>query len=523
MRTIFIGYLLIFMNFPAIAQRTDSPRVEIEYGILEGTEVSGVRAFKGIPYAQPPIGDLRWREPQPVKAWEGVRSAKNFGPRAMQRRYFDDMLFRSDGVSEDCLYLNVWTPAKNNDELLPVLVYFYGGGLFTGDGSEFRYDGESMAREGIVTLTVNYRLNVFGFFAHPELSAESPNQVSGNYGFFDQTAALRWIRDNIAAFGGDPGRVTIAGESAGSVSVSAQMASPLSKDLIAGAIGSSGSLMGTLSAEPLEVVEQKGVAFAEQMGATSIEALRALSAEKIMEAAGNMNPTHFLPAIDGYFFPRNMDEIFEAGEQADVPLLLGWNSQEMSYRGVMSTNQPTPENFASRVESLYGDMADEVLSVYTPETEEEVIQAATDLAGDRFTGFSTWKWGDMHARTGSKPVYRYYYVRPRPLAKNAAEDASPAEGATHSAEIEYAMGNLATNWAYDWQPEDFKVSSLFKQFYANFVKTGNPNGYGVPDWPAINGQSPPPIMHIDVDTRIEMSPHENRYRMLDTLFNQKRW
>ena len=236
--------------------------VKTANGVVEGTADNGVRTFKGLPFAAPPVGQLRWQPPQPVKNWAGTRKADQFGPRCMQRPIFSDMVFRSNGVSEDCLYLNVWTTAKSSKDKLPVLVYFYGGGFAAGDGSEPRYEGASMARKGIVAVTVNYRLSVFGFFAHPELTKESPHHASGNYGLMDQSAALRWVKQNIAAFGGDPKRVTIAGESAGSVSVSAQMASPLSKDLIAGAIGESGSLLGTLPAMPLDEAEKSGVTFA---------------------------------------------------------------------------------------------------------------------------------------------------------------------------------------------------------------------------------------------------------------------
>src|SRR2546426_5501125 len=223
-------------------------RVMTTNGISKGLwePVSGLRSYKGTPLAAPPVGELRWKPPQPVANWSGVRKADQFAPRAMQLPLFGDMSFRSSSMSEDCLYLNVWTPATSEQDHLPVLVYFYGGGFVAGDGSEPRYDGASLARRGIVVLTVNYRLTVFGFFAHPELTQEAPYHASGNYGFLDQTAALRWLRDNIQAFGGDPDRVTIAGESAGSISVCAQMVSPLAKHLIAGAIGSNGSLIGAL-------------------------------------------------------------------------------------------------------------------------------------------------------------------------------------------------------------------------------------------------------------------------------------
>lgn len=216
-----------------------------------------MKIFKGVPFAAPPVGDLRWKEPQPVVKREGVYKADHFGPRPMQANVFGDMNFRSDSMSEDCLYLNIWTPAETGDEKLPVLVYFYGGGLVAGSGCEPRYAGESMARRGIVSITVNYRLGIFGFLAHPELTKESPNHSSGNYGYLDQNAALKWVKTNISAFGGDPGRITIAGESAGSSSVSAQLCSPLSKDLIAGAIASSGSLLGTLPPAKLAEGEAK--------------------------------------------------------------------------------------------------------------------------------------------------------------------------------------------------------------------------------------------------------------------------
>ena len=534
---IFLLIFLLAIPLMAMAQwvsENTPPRIRTANGIVEGVDDSGIRVFKGIPFAQPPVSDLRWKAPQPVKNWEGIRKAEQFGPRAMQRPIFGDMQFRSDGMSEDCLYLNVWTPAKTGEERLPVLVYFYGGGLFAGDGSEPRYDGESMARKGIVALTVNYRLTVFGFFAHPELTGESPDNASGNYGFLDQQAALRWVQENIAAFGGDPEQVTIAGESAGSVAVSAQMASPLSKELIAGAIGESGSLLGTLSAVPLKEAEQQGMKFTEMVGAKSLAELRAMPATELLEATATPGTPRFSAAVDGYFFPKPPIEIYAAGEQAQVPLLLGWNSEEMNYRAIMRDKEVTPENYASVVRELYGEQAEEVLKLYGGNTTEEIMQAATDLAGDRFIGYSTWKWADMHAETGGSPVYRYYYTRPRPPMRPEMGDAVPGlaegvmtgpeaeknkppapKGAVHSAEIEYAMGNLSTNRVYDWQPEDYKVSAIMQEYFANFVKTRAPNGLGVPEWPAINNGQTPQIMHIDVDTHTEPEQHRERYLFLD--------
>jgi para-nitrobenzyl esterase len=524
----------------SVAGACGQERVTIANGTLEGTlEASGIRSFKGIPFAQPPIGERRWKPPLSPKNWEGVRKADKFGPRAMQRPVFGDMGFRSDGMSEDCLYLNVWTPAKSGEAKLPVLVYFFGGGYVAGDGSESRYDGENMAKKGIVTLTVNQRLGVFGFFAHPELSKESPHRASGNYGLLDQCAALQWVKQNIAAFGGDPKKVTIAGESAGSISVSAVMASPLSKDLIAGAIGESGSIIGALSAVPLAAGEQTGVKFAASLGlgeAPSIEALRAMSAEKLLEATGKPGAPWLTPTVDGYFFPKEPREIFAAGEQAHVPLLAGSNSEEMNSAMILGREKPTVEHYRQTLERLYPGKGEEVFKLYPATNEKEVLDAAQDLAGDRFIGYSTWKWIDLATKSGKQPTYYYLYTHVRPPMRSDMGDAVPglaggvvrdakaaarppqARGAVHSAEIEYAMGNLDSNKVYAWTPEDYKVSKTMQEYFANFIKTGNPNGGDLPQWPQFNqGRR----LIIDVDTRAEEDKTRARYEFLDPFFMKK--
>ncbi len=538
--TILLLPFLITTSTIAQAGRQDKvPQVTTANGTLEGINDSGVRIFKGVPFAQPPVGELRWKAPQPAKNWQGIRKADHFGPRAMQLPVFGDMSFRSDGVSEDCLYLNVWTPAKSEDERLPVLVYFYGGGFIAGDGSELRYDGENIARQGIIAITVNYRLGVFGFMAHPALTKESPHQASGNYGLLDQQAALLWVKENIAAFGGDPRKVTIAGESAGSFSVSAQMASPLAKDLIAGAIGSSGSLLGSFAVAPLQEGEQQGEAFAETVGAKSLADLRNIPAEKLLEAAGKKKAPRFSIVVDGYFLTEKPSEVYASGKQAHVPLMAGWNSEERNYHSLFDGLEPTPENYKNAVQKLYGDQADKVLAIYPGNTKEEMIQSATDLAGDRFIGYSTWNWTDMQAKTGGNPVYRYYYEHPRPAMRAEMGDAvaglaggvikgeeakkqkAPvASGAVHSADIEYAMGNLPTNRVYNWQPEDYKVSEILQQYYVNFVKNGNPNGLGVPQWSAINREeNNTPVMHINTDTQAKPDQRQKRYETLRAISN----
>jgi para-nitrobenzyl esterase len=513
---------------PATVPATD---VHTASGRLTGAALTGgIRVFKGVPFAAPPVGARRWQAPQPVQPWKNVRPATQFGPRAMQLPLFGDMNFRSNGVSEDCLYLNVWTPAKSAQERRPVLVYFYGGGFVAGDGSEPRYDGESMARQGIVAVTVNYRLGVFGFLAHPELTKESPNHASGNYGLLDQAAALQWVRDNIAAFGGDPKHVTIGGESAGSFSVSAQMASPLAKSLIVGAIGESGSLLGLQPLPTLAEAEQTGAAFATTVGATSLAALRALPAQQLLEATGKPGTPRFSAVVDGYFLPKQPAEIYAAGRQANVPLLVGWNSQEMSAPFLMGQVPPTAENFRAAVQKLYGDRATDALRLYPAATEAEAEQSATDLASDRFIAYSTWKWADMQSQTSGQPVYRYLYARPRPAmtpamgnatsglaggvvkGNSAAPPAPPARGAVHSAEIEYALGNLASNKVFAWTPDDYQVSKTMQGYFANFIKTGNPNGAGLPTWPAASAGQ---VMHLDVKTRVEPDQTRARYLFLE--------
>jgi para-nitrobenzyl esterase len=518
------------------AQTGPVPRAKTKYGELEGVYASGISVFKGVPFAAPPIGQYRWREPQPVQPWTGVRKANQFGPRAMQLPIFGDMNFRSNGVSEDCLYLNIWTPNASNAAKLPVLVYFYGGGFMAGDGSEPRYDGESMARNGIVTITVNYRLGVFGFLAHPELTKESPFHASGNYGLLDQSAALQWVQQNIAAFGGDPKRITVAGESAGSWSVSAQMASPLSRNIIAGAIAESGALLGGKTATLAEA-EKAGVKWADGIQKKSLAELRTMGEKELLKSAATAGFGAFPVCVDGHFFPQSPQDIFKQGQQAKVPLLAGWNSLEMGPQMIFGNGPATVENFRKGVARIHGSNAEKILKVYQPASDEEAEQAATDLAGDMFIGFGTWMLTHLHSGNSGKPVYRYLYVRPRPQMRpemgnaqaglaggiirdttgKAKAPAPPAKGAVHSAEIEYAMGNLPTNRVYDWQPEDFTVSVVLQGYFVNFIQTGNPNGLGLPKWPAFSGAAGSQVMRIDLNSEAHPSKIEDRYLVLKEL------
>ncbi len=496
-----------------------APLARTSTGRVEGLALpSGVARFAGIPFAAPPVGTRRWKPPQPAAAWTGVRPAVRFADQCMQARPFSDMVFRNDGTSEDCLYLNVWTSSSGATSKMPVLVYFYGGGFIAGDGSEPRYDGEAMARRGIVVVTLSYRLGIFGSFAHPDLAAESSVRATGNYGLMDQTAALRWVKANISGFGGDPSRVTIAGESAGSFSVSAQMASPMARGLFAGAIGESGSLLNERSTvATAERARQDGEKFARVVGAPSLAQLRALSAHELLAASSRDDVPRFGACIDGAFLPESPNAIFARGTQARVPLLAGWNSEEMS--GQSLVREPTAAALDSALQRIFGARAGEARAVYGGSTTLEVAQAATDLASDQWIVYGTWKWLEEQSRIA--PVYRYYFARARPAPVVPERPRAPTpwssipRGANHSAEIEYAMGNLSGNPVYAWTDADRAVSATMMSYFENFIKTGTPNGAGLPTWPVGKADASGTVqrMRIDVQSGAEPEPRA-RYLFL---------
>ncbi len=532
---------LFFFGTTLVFSQTDNSlpvQTAIKNGVIEGNYnvTNGISTYFGVPFAQPPIGELRWKAPVPAASWPGVKETKGFGPRPVQGLVFGDMNSWSAGVSEDCLTLNVWTPAKRNSKDLPVLVYFYGGGFVAGDASEPRYNGESMAKKGVVVVTVNYRLGVFGFLAHPELSAGSAYKASGNYGLLDQALALQWVKDNIAAFGGNPNQVTIAGESAGSISVSYQMASPLSKGLIHGAIGESGAgIHPTLAPVSLSEAENTGREFLAKAGVNSIAEARKMSAKDLLEIYQEDGRFGFPVVIDNYFLSKTLPEIFGAGEQAQVPLLLGWNSAEIPGMAFMQGQPYTKEAFIAKVKETYPENWEEVLGLYPHGTEEEVEVSATDLASDRFISYSTWKWFDLHRNHSEQPVYRYLFSKLSPplVDKNLTaglaggtvrnENPSPAPkqiGARHAAEIEYAMGNLHLVKEFQWTQDDFKASGTMLDYFTNFVKTGNPNGEGVPAWSqAKAGDQTPPVMIIDTESR-ELKAQDARYLFHDRYYKK---
>ncbi len=505
-RTLWIAGFILLVTAGLDSAVTPQDLVKTENGILEGTANGDrtVRIFKGIPFAAPPVGELRWKAPQPAPNWTGVRPANKFGSACLQTDVFGDIYFRDSQPSEDCLSLDIWIPAKPASAKLPVIVWFYGGGFVAGSASEPRYDGENLAKKSVIVVNADYRLGVFGFFAHPELTKESEHHASGNYGLLDQAAALHWVIRNIAAFGGDPHNLTIAGESAGSFSVSALMASPLSRNLFQKAIGESGAFFPSTSSaglhlKPLAETEQFGEKFAASLGAKSLAEMRAKPADELLQAAAKENRGFaFGPNIDGYYLPTTALVIYAQGAQSHVPLLAGWNADQGKMTELLAPEKPTAKSFAELAQTRFGDQASEFLKLYPATTDRQAVLSAQALAGDDFIAFSTWKWTEMQARTGNAAVYQYHFEQVPAVKPGAMIGPIPASeaGARHAGEIEYVFETLKSQEGVPWTEDDFKVSDAMSSYWVNFAKTGNPNGGGLPDWPRYGSQGGFQIMHL---------------------------
>lgn len=496
----------------------DSPTIKTDKGKVQGTlSADGqIRIFKGIPYAEPPVGPLRWKPPQPAVKWHGTRQTTAFGSRCMQVPIFHDMVFRDPGENEDCLTLNVWTPAKDKKAKLPVMVWIYGGGFAGGTTSEPRQDGENLAHKGVIVVSMNYRLGIFGFLVHPELTAESPQHASGNYGLLDQTAALRWVHQNIKNFGGDPNNVTIFGESAGSFSVSAQMASPLAQGLFVRAIGESGgAFSATLPFASREEREQRDVeTLNKALGTSKLADLRAMTSVQIMKVAmpqPGVSPIRFAPDVDGYFLPQSVPAIYAAGKQAHVPLIAGWNADE----GGVPQKTMTVAEFHEFAQKEFGDQADKFVAAYAVTTDDEALAAAKDYASAHFIAYSTWKWLEEHVATGGQPVYRYHFELPSP------GDKFHAAGTTfHSDDIEYVFGTLDSRQGMTVRPEDRKMSETFQTYWTNFAKTGDPNDGDVPKWPTYNAADNWQVMHLTPSPEARPDNHRGRYEFLQQAWTK---
>lgn len=527
-----------------------SPEARVAQGVLVGDRTmagtQSLEVFRGVPYAAAPTGSHRWREPQPVAPWAGKREAKRFAPRCMQMDV-PGTTFRSAGMNEDCLYLNVWAPAaREAGGKLPVLVYFHGGGFAFGDGSEPRYDGSHLAARGMIVVTVNYRLGAFGFMMHPEASRESTTGAVGNYGLLDQQAALRWVRENIAGFGGDATQVTIGGETAGAMAVSAHMAAPSSRGLFARAIGESGGAFTPNGFWRRDKAERVAESLAGRLKAPSLEAMRAMPAEQVQQAMGTYQQPQpfFWPTIDGRFLTDAPAAIFEAGGQAPVPLLVGSNSQESHFRNVSGPFEPTPGNWAVILEAVFGKDVAEARPFYPGNDSAQVVQSASTLANDLTFSHSAWRWMDLHRRTGRAPVYFYEFAHRHQAAEAAGDgpDAahrSPDTGAPHRSEIVYVFGNLDRDRQTRWTNEDRTVARTFSGYVAQFVKTGDPNGANdarvyapmyegaqserLPQWPAVREtRGGLPRQVIDVETRTSHDTSAARQALVERILSARR-
>src|SRR5688572_1801277 len=467
---------------PCAASAALEDPVKLDTGLVAGTAGSSasVRVYKGIPFAAPPTGSLRWRPPQPPSAWSGVRDASKFGPRCMQGQG------AGPDVSEDCLSLNVWTAAASAAERRPVIVWSYGGSLRSGAGSQPQYDGEALARKGVVLITYNYRLGMFGFFSHPELTQESPQKASGNYGLLDLIAVLEWVQRNATAFGGDPTRVTIMGESAGASLVACLVASPRAAGLFHRAIAQSTGCTGTSRiGAPLTTLagaEAEGVKMAAAMGAPSLAALRAMSADDILRRGQGARVI-----VDGWTITGDWFATLAQGRQNKVDILIGSNKDEGTFP-IFGVPEGGPKEFMSRTTERYGALAPAFLKLYPASSQAE--SDASQLAAFRDLVFWNLRtWARHQARTGAARAYLYFFTREPPSVAGQA-----SRGASHTAEIPYAFGNLHVEKNRPWTDVDRRLAEVMSSYWVNFAATGDPNGAGLPVWPRIEGRPEDRIM-----------------------------
>ena len=505
--------LLVTLLVP-LRSAASAETVRVEKGLLRGTVENGLRVYRGIPYAAPPVGDLRWKPPQPARSWKGVRTADQFGRACMQT---NPAIANLPAPSEDCLYLNVWTPAKSAGDKLPVLFWIHGGGFVAGAPAEKLYDGEWLARKGVVVVSIAYRLGVFGFLAHPELSAESPHQVSSNYGLLDMIAGLQWVQKNISTFGGDPKQVTIMGESAGAGAVSILCASPLTKGLFRGAIAESGASFGPVRAnasfgesEPLASAEKRSIDWLSSIGVSSIEQLRKIPAEKLQ----TMVPHQFgwaRPNVDGWVIAGDQYKLYESDQYNDVPVLTGYNSDE----GATFGNPKSQEAYVQSVRKRYQQFADKILAVYPGGETPFDKRTERTLMRDSAFGWNAWVWARLQTKTGKSKVFLYYFDEKAEIPPGSEPG---AYGARHASELPYVFRQLTEHGRPAPTPKDEALSDMMRTYWTNFVKTGNPNGTGLPKWPAYNDVEPQ-MLHIESgNTKAGPLVNTNGLKLLDEYF-----
>lgn len=469
----------------AQAERPDAPTVQVTGGTLVGARSQGVETFLGIPYAAAPIGENRWMAPQPAQPWSGARDASHFGASCWQPvdpKGFGPWTHEyvvQGKVSEDCLFVNVWRPVQRPAGKLPVLVWIHGGAFMSGSGSVPIYDGRHLAQRGVVVVTINYRLGVLGFLAHPELTHVTAGGPPGNFGLHDQIAALKWVQANITALGGDPDRVTIAGQSAGAMSVHSLVASPLTHDLFGGAIAQSGLPTGLMAAKSLTSAQADGAAYAEAHGAGTLAALRALSPEQLNAGEGGM--LRFAPIVDGVLLPADVSAMIAEGRFNDVPMLVGQNADD----GVNLAPKPpaTQAFYDSYVKDTFGTMGDQFTVLYPSGSAEARAQAIRAIHLDRGLA-SIWQWSEGRLMNGHAPVWSYLFNHIEPGPESARWRVF------HSSEIPYVFGTLDASPERGFTQKDRTVSLEISSYWLNFVRSGNPNGATLPAWPRLDRQTP---------------------------------
>ncbi|MBI1782757.1 MAG: carboxylesterase family protein [Sphingobacteriales bacterium] len=471
----FFSLLFLLVVVSNVFSQKDNTVVKTNTGLISGIQnkESNIYIYKGIPFAAPPVAALRWKTPQPVTPWTGIKKCETFGASAPQGKpvpfsmYTSEFLIPEEPINEDCLYLNVWTSSIKSTSKKPVIVWIHGGAFISGSGSCPIYDGENMAKKGVVFVTINYRLGVFGFLAHPELTKESPTHSSGNYAFLDQVEALKWVKKNIAAFGGDPNRVTIAGQSAGSFSVNALAASPIAKGLFQRVIAESGGMFNTDERTlTLPIAEQNGIKILEKVKTSSIAEMRNMPADDLAKAVGYGMVG---PVIDGYVLPENIYNIYSQGKQNDVPVLTGWNRDE----GFAPPNTPSPEDYKTSAQKKYGELADAFLSAYPGNTTDEIKRSQVVLARNTTFAWHAYTWARLQTAKQKNKVFLYQFDKVPPENEQY--------GAFHSAEIAYALNSLHT-WHRPWTEADKNIENIMSSYWVNFAANGDPNGKGLPLW-----------------------------------------
>jgi len=507
MRTLLLTIAIVAVSCTSWAK---APTAKVEQGQLQGTIEDGLTVYRGVPFAAPPVGDLRWRAPQPAAKWQGIRPAEKFAPQCIQS-------IPGITTSEDCLYLNVWSPAKSASARVPVLVWIYGGGFSVGGTAVPTYSGEKLAQKGVVLVSIGYRLGALGFLAHPELSAESPQHVSGNYGLLDMIAGLQWIKKNIAAFGGDPNKVTIFGESAGGIAVSQLCASPLARGLFEGAISESGGSFGAprnagAPGENMRLLadaERSGAEFTRTVGAASLADLRKTPPEQLLAATHGL----FWPIIDGWVIPSDQYSIYEKKQFNDTPILVGYNSDE----GASFSRDRTPRDYMDGVRKRYGTFADSLLKDY-PAGETTVPKTARDLSRDSAFGWHTWAWARMQTSLGTHKAY-YYYFDQHP--DYPADSPQAGHGSPHGMEVEYVFEHVTGGPSKKPSATDLTISDAMATYWTNFAKYGDPNGKGMPKWPAFSDQDPE-LMYFGGTAHTGPLPNEAGLKTLDAYFAWRR-